>query len=670
MRARFTPQQRKRRGLAPGLIQRVLVTPLVVLLISASVHPAPAAAERDGPGEGLTVENPGALLHLQTPDFRAPEPSLFPLGVPAAWTPGALFQTAAAAPFPWWNAGWRLTASTPTESSAVLLDGWGPTQSAQRKTNYYPLATPASVPTTVGYDGRVIQTIELRGWIVNKPRGTENESACNAESGMPFRPRNDWDTGFNLRVDPAWLVALGLAPRQIFRAGAVAVMSTRTPESSPADIATADLPLADLQYRRAGVPYVHVELSPWKYGPAPKSWTRWDLCPSPPHPFPGFPNNIQWPFVPVRPATWQRPLRKGDYVRVVGSLVLDAGHAVSALQCIVPSLGGKQCYDPDARVLAALTTGGDEGDPARHTEFHSPDLVEQMPSPGPPSETVFGIYKGQPLAPGSEPPMDIPAPPARPSWATGIDYELERLWGTAPDPHVVKGVSGIHVEPFPRLATYAGIFRVFWTGPKPAPLTITADPSLGSPPRLYLGESVALQVSPAVPVRWSTNVDRDAAASTGYVDADTGLFHAATTAASIAASEVDGPSLLDAYPRVVTVGARATDGSGRVAYAPVIVEGSRRPVSKRLAVSVSPWPIPTDRPVDVSIAASDASTHASVTADVTVDGRPVGRTPTTFHYSFAPSEDYAVITIVVSAQGYLSTEISVRAGPHCNPRFC
>jgi hypothetical protein len=216
--------------------------------------------------------------------------------------------------------------------------------------------------------GRLLTIIELRGWI------TDIADKCNKET--------DWH--YTLALDPEWLAEAAVDPATFFRPGDVLIDPT-----DPSDAR-----------RRASLGTIHIELDAWSrhdsrgVQPKPDDWTTIlsGACDD---------ADAVWPFDP-RKDVHNTPIVKGNYVRMVGSLVTDEPHSAED-QLVTNSIlaSGLQATEAwlittdAAHAAARLSKGASnaakwiaedkvpENDPscaARWNELHSPDFIEVIDS--------------------------------------------------------------------------------------------------------------------------------------------------------------------------------------------------------------------------------------------------------------------------------------------------
>jgi hypothetical protein len=197
---------------------------------------------------------------------------------------GIILLTLGGTPHPTAHAQLRSAAPTPASS-------WFPVPVVDSQ-NWQHLPVPSAQVRQVR--GGTVQVVELRGWL----RQIED---CNGKDP-------DWHC--KLELDPSWADSQGISLDQIIKVGTINVMSDARIMNDPNII--------------VGRPLIHVELhvirptdrshprapSDWRYLP-----NVGESC-----------RDAIWPFDLRNPLPWQRPLREGDYVRMVGSLITDAPH--------------------------------------------------------------------------------------------------------------------------------------------------------------------------------------------------------------------------------------------------------------------------------------------------------------------------------------------------------
>jgi hypothetical protein len=216
---------------------------------------------------------------------------------------------------------------------------------------------------------------EIRGWL-RAVSATANGS--------------DPDWSLQIEPDPAWLDAIGVNWATIFKVGDILAMGVN-PLTNDAD-----------QHARAATPTFHIECNGWQDSkhPGVARPSDWNVTDANGGQLPG----VVWPYLPT--ASGGRPggstLAVGQYVRVVGSLVHDIAHCHGQgggfAEFWEHNFGvgaGSSAYNAAAQDWEGALTEFDQGDPARWTEIHPPDLIEHLPNgngtdPQPP-ESVIGV---------------------------------------------------------------------------------------------------------------------------------------------------------------------------------------------------------------------------------------------------------------------------------------
>jgi hypothetical protein len=348
-------------------------------------------------------------------------------------------------------------------------------------TNFRPLEAPGTRLKVI--DGYRNYVIELRGWL-RAPTTSCNDAQSELEGTGP-----DWS--YNLELDPAWTDSIGATLNQILHVGDIT--------EDPAEVLGERPP----EFRQV-VPAVKIELASWRVGgrvhrgaAKPTDWVFQNACRADE-------GDTFWPYDPDNPLPWQLPLldtQYGRYVRVVGSLITDAAHGSSWTEA-----------------------WGDED--ARHTEIHSPDIIEILPDRDR-TEIVQGLVlyaqEGRPI------PWDEPARESGvefgiqlsepPSWAQGIDVQELVLPGTnfrsIVDGNDARDGARITINEERHIVTikvtvrgeenwgapgkFAAIYRVRYRG-APPPLRITPERDW-----MQAQELEQFRVDPDVPVRWAIN---------------------------------------------------------------------------------------------------------------------------------------------------------------------
>ena len=298
-----------------------------------------------------------------------------------------------------------------------------------------------------GTGGAIAQIIELRGWL------TFVGPRCYREPrSVPIAKLNkrepDWH--YNLELDPTWLDHLGVKdPNLIVRPGNVINSATRV--ARPGDIDGHETgPLATPSaFSVTARPIVHVEVASWdpsrhRGQQPPAGWRAYAL--------PGCAPEVRWPYDPRNPIPTQTPLKAGQYVRMVGSLVTDDPHVriteepadyAASDRDIHGILGGD-----DATTLAVRLfweqerSNNDPANGSRWSELHPPDLVEVLPS-RPRTEVLRSVLVATPpdLAPGAVFTFDVNLPLPQPAVSGATPRVVEAI-GPDSRPRSLRGRSG------------------------------------------------------------------------------------------------------------------------------------------------------------------------------------------------------------------------------------
>ena len=250
-------------------------------------------------------------------------------------------------------------------------------------TVFYPLRVPGTRVRTIW--GQEVRTIELRGWL------THVDEFCNAA---------DPDWGYSLLPDVGYAHQAGLDLTSIIKLGNILEGGDSQPDST----------------NRAWLaePHVKLEVSGWppkgqKSRRRPPDWSG---------PAPGScddaPDSL-WPFDCRNPRPTDPPLRAGQYVRVVGSLITDKPHRNDA---------------HGYHWLEGVWFGNSnhEDEPTRHTEVHPPDTIEVLAEDRRRTETLRGVVVAAPGVVTGFPAevsvldVEIPAPP-RPTGDVTLEVE-------------------------------------------------------------------------------------------------------------------------------------------------------------------------------------------------------------------------------------------------------
>jgi MIR domain len=256
----------------------------------------------------------------------------------------------------------------------------------------------SDIATTVRLvsQSREVRLIELRGWLhfastdANAPPGDPGrllEYGCNTAelSGA------DW--WYKLELDTNWAASRGIDLGRFFKVGDLIshglFLTPYFPSFNPFKCAVA-------------LPRIKMELNSWGWknmfpvsvSEHPGDWKKYDQAANC--------GNYVFPFDPVQPPGFPKPLGAGQYVRVVGSLVTDIPHITEDYfgYYIAEFLPFVSTPQRNRRAAAAAWGGGgtalkDEHNPmhpARWNEIHPPDLFQPLKEPPVHQrETVRGV---------------------------------------------------------------------------------------------------------------------------------------------------------------------------------------------------------------------------------------------------------------------------------------
>lgn len=225
------------------------------------------------------------------------------------------------------------------------------------------------------------QIIELRGWLRVHNTGCFNSGPLTQECiNVAIPPARPWgddppDFSYDLELDPTWLDQNGMDINQIVRVGSLLLQTGDTDLSTSADAE------------------IHVELMSWREGQRLGVWPDqiWNMYRditgvdvSRPVPRPSNWNvvvhtdrfgDVLWPWDPRYPSNVdprENPdayFRDGDYVRIVGALVIDFPHD-RVWKYPYPHI-------PNAHL--------DKNNPAFWTEIHPVDAIERIDPPRDPN---------------------------------------------------------------------------------------------------------------------------------------------------------------------------------------------------------------------------------------------------------------------------------------------
>ena len=202
------------------------------------------------------------------------------------------------------------------------------------------------------------QVTEIRGWLIYVGPGV---NTLNATAAVPCG-QDCWHLW--IVPDPVWCDRIGVDWATFIKLGDLFNRSDAgTPPALPGSSADSTV--------FAAVPVIEMEPTGWPT----TNWLYTATTPPPNDwlvPITSSKCTGMWPFMPSADTVTGEQLNLGDYVRVVGSIVTDSPHNVG------PS---------------AWTLGLPEHDPfnpARWTEIHPPDLIEQISDPGL-SVTLYGM---------------------------------------------------------------------------------------------------------------------------------------------------------------------------------------------------------------------------------------------------------------------------------------
>ena len=311
-----------------------------------------------------------------------------------------------------------------------------------------PLSRPGQTPAP-----HPILVMEMRGWI---------------RYVAPICEAKDPGWYYALEPDPEWLDEKGIKLEELLRVGNLTGLGDERDQRSVRAVAAR--------------PLIRIEFGGWdlrrKPRRPPAGWRYMGA--------PGCPD-VVWAFNPTNPVKGQPALVPGQYVRIVGALVMDMPHATKAvvgvwlLRHMGFSLGSNYMVYGTQNFWSQ---GGEHNpsNPARWTEIHPPDSIEVLPAK-PMLETLRGI------AVGVEPGFFFPraqtfefriAPPGpRPSPEATIEVRevvLSRSGGAESTEGRVSAIStdaaearvAIHLRSGVRgqgPARFAALYRVFWKDP-------------------------------------------------------------------------------------------------------------------------------------------------------------------------------------------------------------
>ena len=187
--------------------------------------------------------------------------------------------------------------------------------------------------------------VELRGWIAEVPVPDPPHPMANT----------DPDIHYGLVLDVDWLLVNGYDLHTLVTAIDVVARDWGSGEAH-AVAATLEL---------------KIEINGLPMDLGPRSSSRARVCPDDWFEIPGLGQpNVLWPYqIPVVGADGT-PLRKGEYVRVCGSLVTDPAH--------IGGSGTTASYNDAATIWQGAERLTSPSNPARWTEVHPPDLIQRV----------------------------------------------------------------------------------------------------------------------------------------------------------------------------------------------------------------------------------------------------------------------------------------------------
>lgn len=266
-----------------------------------------------------------------------------------------------------------IPSSSPTPGSVVFPPVGGD--------SHHPLDGIPNTMTIIS-QGKRIQLAELRGWL----RGLGAPNTCNPEKEKK-EVEGGADFHYDLELDTDWALSNGIDLHKVLRVGNFAYIGHRVQGNPRAAVS---------------LPIIAVELNSWGwrslYPPGvqkhqkPKDWShRQTEC--------GVTPPVDWPYNPTQP-DGSNPLRVGNYVRMFGSLVVDASH-YKPPDLQEPGKGWCQimgfCFTENQIWQGAVPDWSPRENPdspthpARWTEMHPPDFIEVMEEPKGRRVTVRGV---------------------------------------------------------------------------------------------------------------------------------------------------------------------------------------------------------------------------------------------------------------------------------------
>ena len=261
----------------------------------------------------------------------------------------------------------------------------------------------SDIATTVRLvsQGREIRLIELRGWlryISTDPNAPPGDPARLLDAGCNTNEQPGADWWYSLELDTNWAASRGIDLGRFFKVGDLLAHG---------DFGTLFSPAPNPFKCTVVLPQIKMEFNSWgwkgRFPPSvnepPKDWKKYDQAANC--------GEYIFPFDPVQPPGFPKPLVAGQYVRVVGSLVTDSPHLATDYFGYFKAHFLPFLADPDEKRRAAMAAwgGGDTSEqsdhdpahPARWNEIHPPDLFQPLPKEPPAEppahqrETVRGV---------------------------------------------------------------------------------------------------------------------------------------------------------------------------------------------------------------------------------------------------------------------------------------